>query len=98
MVRVPLDHYEHYVRQAEALQIPIGDFIAYRMAVYEGLKIPSAVLAANPGLLALLPEPQRRQALAENPGLGARYQALAGTDPLPFDDVTDHQEADRPAA
>ncbi|HKT03288.1 MAG TPA: hypothetical protein VJT31_27480 [Rugosimonospora sp.] len=106
MVRLPVDHYEHYVRQAEALQIPIGDFIAYRMAVHEGLAIPSEVLVANPGLLALLPEAQRQQALSDVPGLATRYRALAraaaqagaAAEPLPFDGVDRDPEADLFAA
>jgi hypothetical protein len=83
MVRLPIDHYEHYARKAAELNVPVGDYVAYRMAVIEGLPIPAPVLLAHPMLLALLPADQRAKALGEVAGLGARYQAVVGADPLP---------------
>jgi hypothetical protein len=83
MVRFPIDHYQHYARQAAELGVPLSDWVLYRMAVIEGLPIPAPVLLDNPTLLALLPADQRAKALGETPGLGARYQAVVGADPLP---------------
>jgi hypothetical protein len=83
MVRLPLDHYEHYARQAAELNVPIGDLVAYKMAVIEGLEIPEQVLMAQPVLLVLLPEDKRAQTLARIPGLSARYRAVVGAEPLP---------------
>src|SRR5215468_6510391 len=77
-VRIPLEHYAHYVRQAGALKIPIADFMVYRIAVCEGLEIPGPVLMAHPGLLALLPDDQRAEALQKHSGLATKYQALFG--------------------
>lgn len=77
-VRVPVEHYAHYVKQAEELRIPIADFMVYRIAVCEGLEIPGPVLMAHPGLLALLPDDQRVEALQKHPGLATKYQALFG--------------------
>ncbi|MGC9670981.1 hypothetical protein ACNTMW_31090 [Planosporangium sp. 12N6] len=77
-VRFPLEHFEYYAKQAQALRIPVGDFVAYRIAVCEDLKIPGAVIMAHPGLLDLLPAHRREEALRENPGLAARYEALIG--------------------
>jgi hypothetical protein len=84
-VRMPVEHYEHYTRQAEALRIPIADYIAYRIAAVDDLKIPAEVLLAHPGLLQLLPEHRRVEALREVPRLAARYEALIGADELPLD-------------
>jgi hypothetical protein len=75
-VRFPLEHIAHYVAQAEALKIPVGDFVAYRIAICEDLEIPSECMMAHPGVLAMLPDEKREKALAEVPGLAARYEAL----------------------
>lgn len=89
-VRFPLDHFDHYAKQAEALRIPVGEYVAYRIAVIDGLKIPDQVLLANPGLVHLLPEADQREALQTIPRLAERYAAAflnQSPDQLSLDDL-----------
>lgn len=79
MVRVPMDHYRHYTEQAEAFGVPMSDFIAYRIALCEGLEIPDEALLANPALLGMLPEDLRDVTMRKYAGLAARYEAFLRT-------------------
>lgn|SRR5690606_18094453 len=66
-VRVPVEHADHFTREAQRLGIPRADYIAYRAALCEGLDIPSDVLWFAPRLVLLYLDPD-----SDDPGARVR--------------------------
>jgi len=75
-VGFPPEHLAHHRMCAKALGIPATDYVAFRAAVFDGLRIPDEALLADPGVVLLMEPDDCAAALACDPRIARRLDSI----------------------